>query len=97
MMWRKTKSRFLSNRLVKYEESKGVIIFIVKLLISVGLLGYLVTRIDSERFVQTLASANFSYIALAIAGLSFDPNRERDEVDGSDPAAWHQDALQRVW
>ena len=48
------------------KNSKGVIIFIVKLLVSVGLLGYLVTRIDVERFVQTLASANFSYIALAL-------------------------------
>ena len=48
------------------KSSKSVIIFTVKLLISVGLLGYLVTRIDGERFGQTLASANFSYIALAL-------------------------------
>jgi glycosyltransferase 2 family protein len=45
---------------------KHVIIFIVKLLVSVGLLGYFVTRIDGERFAQTFASANFSYIALAL-------------------------------
>ena len=48
------------------KNSKGVIIFIVKLLISVALLGYLVTRIDGERFLHTLASANFSYIGLAL-------------------------------
>ena len=45
---------------------KSVIVFTVKLLVSVGLLGYLLTRIDSERFAQTLTSANFSYIALAL-------------------------------
>jgi glycosyltransferase 2 family protein len=48
------------------KNSKSVIIFMVKLLISLGLLGYLVTRIDGERFVHTLASANFYYIALAL-------------------------------
>ena len=48
------------------KNGKGVIIFMLKLLVSVGLLGYLITRIDAERFVQTLASANFSYIAVAL-------------------------------
>jgi glycosyltransferase 2 family protein len=48
------------------KDRKNVIIFIVKLLISVGLLLYLVTRIDGERFLHTLASANFSYIGLAL-------------------------------
>jgi glycosyltransferase 2 family protein len=48
------------------KNSKSVIIFMVKLLISVGLLGYLVTHIDGERFVHTLASANLYYIALAL-------------------------------
>ena len=48
------------------KHSKNVVIFIVKLLISVGLLAYLVTRIDVERFLHTLASANFSYIGLAL-------------------------------
>jgi len=48
------------------KNSKSVIIFIVKLLISVGLLGYLLTRIDVERFIYTLASADFSYVALAL-------------------------------
>jgi uncharacterized membrane protein YbhN (UPF0104 family) len=48
------------------KNNKGLIIFIVKLLVSAALLGYLLTRLDSERFVQTLASANFLYIALAL-------------------------------
>ena len=48
------------------KNKKGLIIFVVKLLVSVGLLGFLLTRLDGERFVQTLASANFSYIALAL-------------------------------
>src|SRR5688572_24694748 len=45
---------------------KSILLFSLKLLVSVGLLGYLVTRIDGEQFAHTLASANFSYIALAL-------------------------------
>jgi uncharacterized membrane protein YbhN (UPF0104 family) len=45
---------------------KGILSFFLKLLVSVGLLGYLVTRIDGEQFAHTLSSANFSYIALAL-------------------------------
>ncbi|HEX6435728.1 MAG TPA: lysylphosphatidylglycerol synthase transmembrane domain-containing protein [Candidatus Binatia bacterium] len=43
-----------------------IVIFILKLVVSVGLLGYIITRIDGEQFAHTLASANFSYIALAL-------------------------------
>jgi uncharacterized membrane protein YbhN (UPF0104 family) len=45
---------------------KSILSFALKLSVSVGLLGYLVTRIDGEQFAHTLASANFSYIALAL-------------------------------
>ena len=48
------------------KNGKGIIIFMLKLLVSVGLLGYFITRIDGERFAETLASANFSYIAVAL-------------------------------
>jgi glycosyltransferase 2 family protein len=48
------------------KNGKGIIIFMLKLMVSVGLLGYFITRIDGERFAETLASANFSYIAVAL-------------------------------
>ena len=78
------------------KNSKGVIIFIVKLLISVGLLGYLVTRIDAETLSPHAGFSGLFLYRLGVAGLSFDSNGERDEVDGSDPAAGHQDAVQRA-
>ena len=48
-------------------KAKPVIFFLLKLLISAGLIGYFLSRIDIERFLQTFASAKFSYIALALA------------------------------
>jgi glycosyltransferase 2 family protein len=45
---------------------KSILIFALKLSVSVGLLGFFVTRIDGEQFAHTLASANFSYIGLAL-------------------------------
>ena len=36
---------------------KSILIFVLKLSVSIGLLGYLVTRIDGEQFAHTLASA----------------------------------------
>ena len=45
---------------------KSILIFVLKLSVSVGLLGYFVTRIDGEQFAHTLASGNFFYIALAL-------------------------------
>ena len=47
-------------------KAKPVIFFLLKLLISAGLIGYFLSRIHIERFLQTFASANFSYIALAL-------------------------------
>ncbi len=47
-------------------KAKPAIIFLVKLLVSGGLIGYFLTRIEIERFVDTLVSANFSVIALAL-------------------------------
>jgi glycosyltransferase 2 family protein len=48
-------------------KAKPVIILLLKLLVSAGLIGYLLSRIHIERFLQTFASANFAYIALALA------------------------------
>ena len=47
-------------------KAKPVIIFLVKLLVSAGLIGYFLSRIHVERFLQTFASAKFSYIAMAL-------------------------------
>ena len=46
--------------------AKPVIIFLLKLLISAGLIAYFVSRIHLEQFVETFASAKVSYIALAL-------------------------------
>ena len=46
--------------------SKATVLFLLKLLISVGLLTFLITRIDMQGFVRTLSTADFSYIALAM-------------------------------
>ena len=46
---------------------KPLIIFLLKLLVSAGLIGYFLSRIHIERFLETFLSANFSYIALALA------------------------------
>ena len=48
-------------------KAKPIIIFLVKLLVSAGLIGYFLSRIHVERFLQTFASAKFSYIAMALA------------------------------
>ena len=45
---------------------KPILILLLKLLVSVGLLGYFLARIHIERFLQTFATAKFSYIALAL-------------------------------
>jgi uncharacterized membrane protein YbhN (UPF0104 family) len=49
------------------KKAKPVIIFLIKLLVSGGLLAYFLSRIHIERFFETFASAKFSYIALALA------------------------------
>lgn len=49
------------------KKAKPIIIFLFKLLVSGGLLAYFLSRIHIERFVDTFASAKFSYIALALA------------------------------
>lgn len=48
------------------KKAKPILVLIFKLLVSVGLLGYLLARIHIERFLQTFASAKFSYIAIAL-------------------------------
>jgi uncharacterized membrane protein YbhN (UPF0104 family) len=49
------------------KKAKPVIVFLGKLLVSGGLLAYFLSRIHIERFFNTFAAANFSYIALALA------------------------------
>jgi len=48
------------------KKAKPILVLIVKLLVSVGLLGYFLARIHIERFLQTFANAKFSYIAIAL-------------------------------
>jgi hypothetical protein len=48
------------------KKTKAILIFLLKLLVSGGLLAYLLASIHIERFIDTLASANFSYVALAL-------------------------------
>ncbi len=47
-------------------KAKPVIILLLKVVVSGGLLAYFISRVHPERFVQTFASAKFSYIALAL-------------------------------
>jgi uncharacterized membrane protein YbhN (UPF0104 family) len=48
------------------KKTKPVLIFLLKLLVSAGLIAYFLSRIHLDRFLQTFKSANFSYIALAL-------------------------------
>jgi uncharacterized membrane protein YbhN (UPF0104 family) len=48
------------------KKAKPAIILLLKLFVSGGLLAYLLTRIHIERFLQTFATAKFSYIGLAM-------------------------------
>jgi hypothetical protein len=47
-------------------KAKPVIVFLIKLFVSAGLIGYLLSRIELEQFLRTFASAQYSYIALAL-------------------------------
>lgn len=49
------------------KKRKPIVVFFLKLLVSGGLLGYFLARVHIERFIDTFASAKFSYIALALA------------------------------
>jgi glycosyltransferase 2 family protein len=49
------------------KRAKPTIVFLLKLLVSAGLLGYFLSRVHPERFVTTFATAKFSYIGLAMA------------------------------
>jgi uncharacterized membrane protein YbhN (UPF0104 family) len=48
------------------KKAKPALILLMKLLISAGLLVFLFTRVPIERFLHTLASADFSYIGMAL-------------------------------
>jgi uncharacterized membrane protein YbhN (UPF0104 family) len=47
-------------------KTKPLLIFLLKLLVSTGLIVFFLTQIHIERFLGTLVSAKFSYIALAL-------------------------------
>jgi uncharacterized membrane protein YbhN (UPF0104 family) len=47
-------------------KAKPILIFLLKLLVSAGLIGYFLSRIDIEQFLQTFAAARFLYIAVAL-------------------------------
>ncbi len=48
-------------------KAKPFLIFVLKLLVSGGLIAYFLSRIHIERFLDIFASARFSYILLALA------------------------------
>lgn len=48
------------------KKAKPVIIFLVKLLVSGGLLAYFLSQVHPERFLHTFATANYWWIALAL-------------------------------
>lgn len=48
------------------KKTKPVLILLMKILVSTGLIVFFLTQIHIERFLGTLASARFSYIALAL-------------------------------
>ena len=48
------------------KKAKPALVLLMKVLVSVGLFVFFFTRIHIERFFHTFASADFSYIALAL-------------------------------
>ena len=48
------------------KRAKPILFFCIKLAVSGGLIAYFLTRIHIERFVHTFASADYSYIGLAL-------------------------------
>lgn len=48
------------------KRAKPILVFLVKLLVSGGLIAYFLTRIHIERFIHTFANADYSYIAIAL-------------------------------
>ena len=75
------------------KKAKPVLVLVLKLVVSVGLLAYFLARIHIERFLQTLANAKFSYIALVMLVYLFTQAHQRGALDDFGPAAWHQDAV----
>src|SRR5262245_66384138 len=47
-------------------KTKPMLVFLLKLLVSTGLIVFFLTQIHIERLLGTLVSAKFSYIALAL-------------------------------
>ena len=48
------------------KKTKPVLILLMKILVSAGLLAFFFTRIHFERFLHTLAAADFSYVAIGL-------------------------------
>lgn len=48
------------------KHAKPILVFCVKLLVSGGLIAYFLSRLHIERFVHTFATADYSYIGLAL-------------------------------
>jgi uncharacterized membrane protein YbhN (UPF0104 family) len=48
-------------------KAKPILIFLLKLLVSAALIGYFLSRMHIERFLETFAAARLSYIAVALA------------------------------
>lgn len=48
------------------KRTKPIVAFVIKLLVSAGLIGYLLSRIHLEQFLRTFGAARLSYIALAL-------------------------------
>ena len=48
------------------KRAKPILILLAKLFVSVGLLAYFLSRVHPERFLHTFATANYSWIALAM-------------------------------
>ena len=72
----------------RMKKAKPVLILFVKLVVSGGLLAYFLSRIHIERFLQTFATANFSYIALALVVYLFTQAISAVSWADSGSAAW---------
>ena len=51
--------------------NRRTLVFLTKILVSVGFLSFLFTLVDLAQLVQILSSAHFSYIVVALIGYFF--------------------------
>ncbi|MFQ5683476.1 MAG: lysylphosphatidylglycerol synthase transmembrane domain-containing protein [Candidatus Binatia bacterium] len=50
------------------KQSNPTVIFLLKILVSVGLMVFLISRIDVNRFLRVISSAHLSYLGVALTG-----------------------------